>query len=78
MWKVNDVDGMKDMHEKFSLLRGKMPGKTTRARRIVFVWANKQAELVVRDCWAKEIYPTHSTLRVELSVAALRKPRRRE
>ena len=49
MWKVNDVDGMKDMHDKFSLLRGKMPEKTTRARRIDFVWANKQAELVVRD-----------------------------
>ena len=34
------------------------------------MWANKQAELVVRDCWTKEIYATHSTLRVELSVAA--------
>ena len=70
MWKVTDVDGMKDMHEKVSLLRGRTPEKTTKARRIDFVWTNKQADLVVGDCWSTEIYPTHSTLPVELSVSS--------
>ena len=47
-----------------------MPEKTTKARRIDFVWANKQAELVVRDYWTQKNYATHETLRVELSVMA--------
>ena len=67
-WRASE--SMTDVHEWWSLRKGRLPENTTEQRRIDMVWANEPALLLVKDVGVEKIFATHKSIVVTLDADA--------